>query len=148
MKTTYTERSDFTLIEGQDYTVEQRLGFLSDEMEEYREFSLTGNDKIWLGEAHHYVDNTPFARTSFEFVFTRTSKKRFEFSMVEVKWFEPWFEDEDVECLPERTTLFKWVGKDPDWVLMEVVKRYTGDYLREEIDAPVAPVSLDKSAPW
>ena len=135
MKYTITSTCDLTWDEGVDFHEITENHWPFDEDTTYRSFTQSGEDKDWLLGVHDAIRDCPDHRVSYEFIFKRTSKKRFEFSLIHVYWPEgTYYPEVGIEELsePERTVAFKWIAEQPCWVLMEAIKRQTGYYLRED----------------
>lgn len=149
MKATYTKQDEFTLIETYDYILVPERCFFSDELFDRECLTVSGEDKRWLAEIQEILEQPNINRYEFEFTFKRTSKKRFEFTLTRLHWPEmyPHYdedEDEDLDAYVESKVLFKWVAAQPDWVLTEAVKRYSGYFDLKDAELSVLrPASID-----
>lgn len=144
MKYTITSTCDLTWDEGVDFFEYNEECWITGKEETIRFDNLSGRDKNWLLSVHEAIRHCPDCRLSYEFIFKRTSKKRFEFSLIRCYWPDVDVypeEDQDIEDVyePERTVSFKWVAEEPCWVLMEAIKRQVGYYTREDAESIPAP---------
>lgn len=152
MKATYVKQDDFTLIEGIDFITVKETCFLSDEPFDTQRLTTSGEDKKWCEEMQGIVDSPNMNRFEYEFIFKRTSKRRFEFTLTRLYWPEmDWGYDEVDEgqdAYVETKVLFKWIANEPDWVLMEAVKKHTGYYaLKGSGEEPMAIIT-NRDAPF